>query len=74
MVTVVIPTLNEQRALPGCLASIGDDPGVEVVVSDGGSHDRTVTVAGERRGTIVVNGARGRGPQLRRGAAAASGR
>jgi len=73
-VSVVIPTLNEQSALPGCLESVGCDPDVEILVSDGGSSDRTVEVAGRFPGVRVVRGAMGRGPQLNRGAASAGGR
>lgn len=46
--------------------------GNEVVVSDGGSSDRTVEIA-RAAGARVVAGGRGRGVQLNRGAAAASG-
>ncbi len=73
MVTVVIPTLNEQAALPGCLESVGEGPRVEIVVSDGGSVDGTVAIARSQPGVIVVEGPPGRGQQMRRGASAASG-
>jgi rSAM/selenodomain-associated transferase 2 len=73
MLSVVIPTLNEEVALPGCLESIGVHSGVEIVVSDGGSTDRTVAVARTVPQLVVVEGSPGRGQQLRRGAAAASG-
>ena len=65
---VIVPTLDEEEALGRLLprlAGLGDD----VVISDGGSADRTVAVA-ERHGVRVVTGSRGRGPQLNRGAAA----
>jgi rSAM/selenodomain-associated transferase 2 len=68
-IAVVVPTLNEERALPGCLDAIGRHPGVEVVVSDGGSLDATVEIARGRAGVRVVSGGGGRGPQLNRGAA-----
>ncbi len=67
---VVVPTLDEERALPGCLEAIGHQPGVEVVVSDGGSRDATVEIARGRSGVRIVAGGRGRGSQLNRGAAA----
>lgn len=67
--TVVIPTLNEGTTIDRCLAAVGDEEGVTVVVSDGGSTDDTVARAGARAGVRVVEGAPGRGPQLRRGAA-----
>jgi uncharacterized protein len=67
---IVMPTLNEEgaldRSLPAALA-LAD----EVVVSDGGSSDRTLDVA-RRHGARVVTGPAGRGGQLNRGAAAAA--
>ena len=74
MVTVVIPTLNEQAALPGCLESVGEGPRIEIVVSDGGSVDETVAVAQSQPGVIVVEGPPGRGQQMRRGASVATGK
>ncbi len=68
--TIVMPTLDEEaaleRSLPAALA-IAD----EVVVSDGGSGDRTLEVA-RRHGARVVSGPAGRGGQLNRGVAAIS--
>ena len=70
-VAIVIPTLDEESSLranlPGALAAAD-----EVIVSDGGSRDGTLAVA-RRLGAKVVSGAPGRGPQLNRGARAASG-
>ena len=66
---VVIPTLNEEGAIEACLESVGEGPGMVVVVSDGGSRDATCAVAA-RRGARVVQGGHGRGPQLNHGAAA----
>jgi rSAM/selenodomain-associated transferase 2 len=69
--SIVVPTLDEARRLPACLASAraaSDD----VVVSDGGSRDGTVALA-RALGARVVEGPAGRGGQLGRGAAAASG-
>jgi rSAM/selenodomain-associated transferase 2 len=69
--TVVIPTLNEQSSIGGCLESVGTFESVEVIVSDGGSSDRTRKHA-RSGGARVVTGARGRGPQLNLGATSAS--
>lgn len=67
---IVVPALDEEdtlrRTLPAALAAAD-----EVVVSDGGSGDRTVEVAREL-GARVVAGPPGRGGQLNRGAAATS--
>lgn len=66
---IVVPALNEEEALrrnlPAALAAAD-----EVVVSDGGSADRTVEVA-RQLGARVVSGPPGRGVQLTRGAEAA---
>jgi rSAM/selenodomain-associated transferase 2 len=67
--SVVIPTLNAAATLPRTLAAIA---GAEAIVADGGSTDatRALAVAG---GARVVEAPRGRGLQLRAGAAAARG-
>jgi rSAM/selenodomain-associated transferase 2 len=63
---IVVPTLNEEaglrRNLPAALAAAD-----QVVVSDGGSTDGTLAVAGEL-GARIVTGPPGRGGQLTRGA------
>jgi rSAM/selenodomain-associated transferase 2 len=74
MISVIIPTLNAARSLPATFLSIFDaavDGFVsEVIVSDGGSEDATLTVAEDAGATVIVGG-RGRGQQLRAGAEAA---
>jgi len=43
--SIIIPALNEEKALPGVLASLEtqeDDPPFELVLADGGSADATV--------------------------------
>lgn len=67
---VVIPTLNEERTIVACLEAVGKPNDVEVVVCDGGSSDRTRELA-VAAGARVVEGARGRGPQLNLGARSA---
>jgi rSAM/selenodomain-associated transferase 2 len=70
MLSVVIPALNAAESLPACLAALGGAN--ELVVSDGGSADATRAIA-EGAGARIVEGPRGRGVQLRAGAAAARG-
>ena len=75
-VSIIIPSLNAANVLPGCLAALG--PGLqaglirEVAIADGGSGDGTAAIA-EAAGAEWVEGAPGRGGQLRRGAEAAQG-
>ena len=72
-ISVVIPTLDEALELPETLARLrGLDAVSEVVVADGGSRDETVELA-RAWGARVVTAPRGRGRQLREGAAVATG-
>lgn len=72
-VSVVVPTLNEERYLPVLLASLQAQsfPVHEIIVADAGSTDATVDVA-RAAGAIVVPGGLP-GPGRNTGAAAASG-
>ncbi len=74
--SIIIPTLDAADELPQTLACLieGLECGLvrELVVSDGGSTDATVQIA-EAAGAVVVQGAKGRGGQLGRGADAAQG-
>jgi glycosyltransferase involved in cell wall biosynthesis len=64
-IAIVIPALDEERALPGVLAAIpraGDGWRVrEVVVADNGSSDRTAEVARTAGATVVSEPRRGYG-------------
>lgn len=75
-VSVIIPTLNAEDELPGCLTALGEGLVLglirELVVSDGGSTDATRRIA-EAAGAEVITGPPSRGGQLRRGVAAARG-
>lgn len=75
-ISVVIPTLNAGKELPGCLAALieGLEAGLirELIVTDGGSTDATLRLAAEV-GAHVVTGPASRGGQLQRGCAQADG-
>ena len=72
-ISVVIPTLNEALELPETLARLRALSAVsEVIVADGGSVDRTADLA-QAAGARLVIAPRGRGNQLRAGAAMATG-
>lgn len=65
-----MPTLDEEQSIQGLLPELLGAAD-EVIVTDGGSRDRTVP-ASRALGARVVEGRAGRGPQLNRGAAVAS--
>ena len=74
-ISIVVPTLNEEKALPATLRNIAAcAPGCEVIVADGGSTDRTREVVQETDPPVLwVETARGRGNQMNAGAAQAAG-
>ncbi|WP_170387460.1 TIGR04283 family arsenosugar biosynthesis glycosyltransferase [Ruegeria atlantica] len=75
-ISIVIPTLNAGEALSESLPALveGLHAGLirELIVTDGGSTDRTLEIADEV-GARIVTGAPSRGGQLRRGCAVAKG-
>lgn len=75
-ISVVIPTLNAAHALAPCLGALGEglNAGLirEVIVTDAGSRDGTLSLA-EQAGAVVVQGPASRGGQLRRGCEVAQG-
>jgi rSAM/selenodomain-associated transferase 2 len=74
MISVIIPTLNEQENVRGCIECIrGDSGDAEIIVCDGGSSDATVRIVREHEEAILIETPRGRGVQMNRGAAVARG-
>ncbi|NPV92768.1 MAG: glycosyltransferase family 2 protein [Firmicutes bacterium] len=70
-ISVIVPTLNEEANLGRLLERLAGEEGLEVIVSDGGSTDRTGEIAREW-GVTLVNGPAGRGRQLNQGIEASS--
>lgn len=72
-VSVIIPTLDEAERLPSLIKALEREPELaEIIVADGGSSDATPALAAAL-GARLVTGERGRGAQLRAGAAVAQG-
>ncbi|MEO8350935.1 MAG: TIGR04283 family arsenosugar biosynthesis glycosyltransferase [Chthoniobacteraceae bacterium] len=73
-VSVIIPTLNEAEFLPATLAHLAaQDPGLEIIASDGGSRDATRQLAMDA-GVIVLSSDRAqRAAQMNLGARTAHG-
>ena len=63
---VVIPTLNEEIALPALLDSLyaQSRPAERILVADAGSTDRTVSVARHSGAEVLLTTRRGRGGQV----------
>lgn len=76
-VSVIIPVLDEERALPMTLAglarAIGAHPDAEVIAVDGGSRDASRAILAGCSCVQVLDAPRGRASQMNAGAAAASG-
>ncbi|MDX1935098.1 MAG: TIGR04283 family arsenosugar biosynthesis glycosyltransferase [Capsulimonadales bacterium] len=77
--SIIVPTLNEEKALPETLARIARcAPSAEIVLVDGGSTDGTRAVyerfvARSAQPVRWIDSARGRGRQMNAGAAAGRG-
>jgi glycosyltransferase involved in cell wall biosynthesis len=77
MISIIIPTLNEQETIECCLRSLleqtVDRKSYEIIIVDGGSGDRTREIAKQYADQIVsqkrssIGGARGDGVQVARG-------
>ena len=74
-VSIVVPTLNESKALARTLRqlTILDPPAKEVIVVDGGSCDDTVAIAQKYSATVITTAQARRSIQMNLGAERASG-
>lgn len=74
MISVIVPVLDEAKALPALLEALREQGGAfEVVVVDGGSSDGTAEIAARDPSLRLLRTARGRGRQMNAGAAVARG-
>jgi rSAM/selenodomain-associated transferase 2 len=72
MVSIIIPTLNEEAFLGDCLKSLAHEQ-CEIIVVDGGSTDRTTSIAEEYGANVVRLGTANRAMQMNAGARLAQG-
>ena len=74
MISVIIPTYDEERALPATLRHLLRQAGVyEVIVVDGGSGDRTCEIVRAEPRVRLLNALKGRASQMNAGAQEAEG-
>lgn len=72
MISIVIPVYNEQAVIEKTLKSLPFDSGIEVIVVDGNSTDKTMDVV-KRFPVKAVLSLRGRASQMNAGASVAKG-
>ncbi len=74
MISVIVPTHNEEDLLPDCLESVlNEQADLQLVVVDGASSDKTLQVARRYTGEVISLAKADLSAQLNTGAAAADG-
>ena len=69
MISIIIPVLNEEKALPATLNRIHQLHGdFEIIVVDGGSTDNTVKIAQSDTEVCLITAPKGRASQMNSGA------
>src|SRR2546422_1058060 len=72
LISVIVPTLNDEPNLPVTLRQLTDHPDVELIVVDGGSTDQTVLAAQQFTPYVFLSHS-GRARQMNHGARHATG-
>lgn len=76
-ISVIIPTLNEEKSLPQTLACLSAAAFTEIIIVDGGSTDGTLSLAQEfcarAPNARIITAPRGRARQMNEGAKAGQG-
>lgn len=73
LISVIIPSYNEEECIEKTLAQIPIDKAHEVIVVDGASEDNTVAKAKKYTSAVYVTNKRGRSKQMNLGAKYATG-
>ncbi len=72
MISIIIPTYNEEQTIDDLLTCIENYP-VEIIISDGGSIDNTVAVASRFKKVKIIKAGKGRSRQMNQAAKIAKG-
>lgn len=74
MVSIIIPTLNEEESIPLLLENLASQEGdFEIIVADGGSADNTLTICKSYPDIKIISSEKGRALQMNKGAEIARG-
>ena len=76
MISIIIPTFNEEESITRLIDYLKhciDDDGVEFIISDGGSNDKTVVLAQKAGAEVLKSPKKGRAAQMNEGAKIAKG-
>ncbi len=76
MISVIIPAYNEEESLPDLIRyilTVTSNREIEIIISDGGSSDRTVELISELGVIVIKSPKKGRAAQMNYGATIAKG-
>jgi rSAM/selenodomain-associated transferase 2 len=73
MISIIIPVLNEAATIKPTLSQLQKQPGVEIIVVDGGSQDNTVNLAQQTGVKVITVVGKNRAAQMNAGADIATG-
>ncbi|WP_420318894.1 TIGR04283 family arsenosugar biosynthesis glycosyltransferase [Ekhidna sp.] len=76
LISIIIPTLNEETYIGQLLGYLNNHPqkdSIEIIVVDGGSQDKTLSIAGLHEGTLIETKIASRAHQMNEGAKQANG-
>ncbi len=74
MVSIIIPVLNEEKAIPALMENLcSQEESCEVIMVDGGSTDQSVEICSKYKDLTVITSENGRANQMNMGAGIAKG-
>jgi len=64
-ITVIIPTLNEEKSIAGVIKELNQMGYQNILIVDGNSRDRTIEIAKENGTNVILQDGKGKGAALR---------